>query len=147
MTRYLCGIWLWLLKPKTDRSWSIQYVYIIYNICVCSVAQPRPIPWTPKDGSPPGSSVHGFLQAGILEWVAIPSSRGPSQSRDQTQVSCIANLQLLHCRYILYHCAIWEAYKIHVCVKNDCEEKAFNESFPKKIHKWPVSTQKDAWHH
>ena len=36
----------------------------------------------------PGSSVHGILQAGMLEWVAIPFSRGSSQPRDQTQVSC-----------------------------------------------------------
>ena len=42
------------------------------------------------DCSPPGSSVHGILQARILEWVAIPFSRGPSQPRDQIQVSCIA---------------------------------------------------------
>ena len=40
--------------------------------------------------SPPGPSVHGTLQARILEWVAMPSSRGFSQPRDQTQVSCIA---------------------------------------------------------
>ena len=33
-------------------------------------------------------SVHGILQARILEWVAIPFSRGSSQPRDQTQVSC-----------------------------------------------------------
>ena len=38
----------------------------------------------------PGSSVHGILQARILEWAAIPFSRGSSQSRPQTQVSCIA---------------------------------------------------------
>ena len=38
----------------------------------------------------PGSSVHGILQARILEWVAVPFSRnGSSQSRDQTQVSHI----------------------------------------------------------
>ena len=37
--------------------------------------------------SPPGSSVHGILQARILEWVAIPFSRGSSQPRDWTQVS------------------------------------------------------------
>ena len=37
-----------------------------------------------------GSSVHGILQGRILEWVAVPSSRGSSQPRDQTQVSCIA---------------------------------------------------------
>ena len=36
------------------------------------------------------SSVHGILQARILEWVAIPFSRGSSQHRDWTWVSCIA---------------------------------------------------------
>ena len=45
---------------------------------------------TPMDCSPPGSSVHGILQARIQEWVAIPFSRGSSQPRDQTWVSCIA---------------------------------------------------------
>ena len=38
----------------------------------------------------PGFSVHGILQARILEWAAMPSSRRSSQPRDQTQVSCIA---------------------------------------------------------
>ena len=40
------------------------------------------------DCSPPGSSVHGVLQAKILEWAAVPFSRGSSWPRDQTQVSC-----------------------------------------------------------
>ena len=44
----------------------------------------------PLDCSPPGSSVHGILQARILGWVAISFSKGSSQSRDQTQDSCIA---------------------------------------------------------
>ena len=35
-------------------------------------------------------TVHGILQIRILEWVAFPFSRGSSQPRDQTQVSCIA---------------------------------------------------------
>ena len=43
----------------------------------------------PMDCSPPGS-VHGILQARILEWVAISFSRGSSQPRDRTQVSRIA---------------------------------------------------------
>ena len=43
------------------------------------------------DHSPPGSSVRGILQARTLEWVVIPFSRGPSQPRDQTRVSCIAD--------------------------------------------------------
>ena len=41
----------------------------------------------PIDYSPPGSSVHGILQARILEWAAIPFSRGYSQPRDQTRIS------------------------------------------------------------
>ena len=41
------------------------------------------------DCSPPGSSVHGILKAGILEQVAFPVSRGFSRSRDWTQVSHI----------------------------------------------------------
>ena len=40
----------------------------------------------PMDGSPPGSSVHGILQARILEWVAMPFSRRSSQPRGQTHV-------------------------------------------------------------
>ena len=42
------------------------------------------------DCSPPGYSVHGILQARILEWVAISFSRGSSWPRDQIQVPCIA---------------------------------------------------------
>ena len=44
----------------------------------------------PMDCSPPGSSVHGIFQARILEWVAISSSRGSSQPRDQTHISCVS---------------------------------------------------------
>ena len=44
----------------------------------------------PMDCSLPGSSVHGILQARILEWVAVPSSRGSYQPRNQTQVSYVS---------------------------------------------------------
>ena len=53
----------------------------------------------PMDCSPPGSSVHGILQARIREWVAMPCSRGSSQPRDQTcvsYVSCIGRWSLCH---------------------------------------------------
>ena len=43
--------------------------------------------YDPMDYSPPGSSIHGILQARKLEWVAMPPSRGSSQPRDQTRVS------------------------------------------------------------
>ena len=43
--------------------------------------------YDPMDCSPPGSSVHGILQARTLEWVAISFSRGSSWPRDQTCIS------------------------------------------------------------
>ena len=42
----------------------------------------------PMDYSPPGPSIHAILQARILGWVSVPSSRGSSQPRNQTRVSC-----------------------------------------------------------
>ena len=61
------------------------------------VAQSCPAVCDPMDCSPPGSSVHGILQARILEWAAISSSRRSSQPRDQTQVSCVAGRLILYC--------------------------------------------------
>ena len=53
----------------------------------------------PMDCRPPGSSVRGILWARILEWIAMPSSRGSSQPRDQTPVSCGSCID----RWTLYH--------------------------------------------
>ena len=57
-------------------------------------AQLCPTLCDPTDCSLPGSSVHGIIQARILEWVAMPSSKGSSGLRDQTQ--CL--FHLLHWR-------------------------------------------------
>ena len=62
-------------------------VSLIFSDSACLVAQSRLTLSDPMDYSPPGSSVHGVLQARILEWVAMPSSRGSSRPRDQTRVS------------------------------------------------------------
>ena len=59
-------------------------------MCVCVlVTKSYPILGNPMDYSCPGSSVHGALQARILEWVAIRLSRGSSQPGDWTQVFSI----------------------------------------------------------
>ena len=58
----------------------------------CLVTQSCPTLCNRKDCCPPGSSVHGILQARILECIAIPFSRGSSWPRDWTQVSCIAGV-------------------------------------------------------
>ena len=58
----------------------------------------------PMECSPPVSSVHGILQARMLEWVIMPSSRGSSQPRDWTCVSCSSCID----RWIL-HLFTWVA--------------------------------------
>ena len=61
---------------------------MIWYMCVCAkLLQLCPTLFDPMDCSPPGSSLHGILQETILEWVAMPSSKGTSQSRDRTCVS------------------------------------------------------------
>ena len=62
--------------------------------CVC--AQSHPTLSDPLDYSPPRSSVHGIFQARILEWVALPFSRGSSQPRDWTWVFCISGELFTH---------------------------------------------------
>ena len=52
----------------------------------------------PMDCSPPGSFVHWILQARILEWVVMPSSRGSSQPRDRTHISYVSCIGR-----VLYH--------------------------------------------
>ena len=62
-------------------------------MCVCmhtELLQSGPTLFDPMDCSPPGISVHGILQARILEWVAMSSSRGSPQPRDRTCVSYVS---------------------------------------------------------
>ena len=63
----------------------------------------RPTLCNPVDCSPPGSSVHGILQTRILEWVAMPSSRGFAWCRDRAHVtyfSCIGWQVLYHWHHL-----------------------------------------------
>ena len=57
----------------------------LFDYVKAKVAQLCPTLWDPVN-----CTVHGILQTSILEWVAFPFSRGSSQPRDRTQVSCIA---------------------------------------------------------
>ena len=63
------------------RLWAVGARILILKWCQT--------PCDPVDCSPWGSSVHGIFQAGILEWVAISSSRGSSQPRNWSWFSCI----------------------------------------------------------
>ena len=76
----LSSIFTWQALFLTIKECSRKKVLVI---------QSYPTLCDPLGYSPQGSSAHGILQARILEWVAIPSSRRSSQPMDWTQFSCI----------------------------------------------------------
>ena len=82
---FLCRITFLSVEAYTHPCVLSSLSFFI-ELCVCmKVTQSRPTLCNPMD-----YTVHGILQARILEWVAFPFSRGSSQRRDRTQVSCIA---------------------------------------------------------
>ena len=96
----LCDVHFFFLNKETEdqniqfEQFSVeeaqsQVFYFTLNPMLCSA---KLLQWCPTlcdsmDCSLPGFSVHGILQAGILEWVGRPSSRGSSQPRDPTHIS------------------------------------------------------------
>ena len=85
-------------KLKSPQSLPCMQVYFppSERNCVC---MSDPIFCNPISYSPPDSTVHGILQARILEWVAVTSSSGSFQCRDQTHISYISCTG----RQFLYH--------------------------------------------
>ena len=70
--------------------WATREAHLCVCVCVCVLVPPScPTLCDPMDCSLPVSSVHGILQARILEWVAILFSRVSSQPRDRPRVSWI----------------------------------------------------------
>ena len=79
------------------EDWSLHTFWsLVATVVMVSVALSCLTPCDPVACSPPVFSVHGILQAKLLEWVAILFPRRSSQPRDRTWV-------LLHYRQILYH--------------------------------------------
>ena len=87
MTHWLFRRVLFNLHIFVSFPAYLPYIVLVYttvdirNTCVQFVIQSGPGICNPKDYSPPGFSVHGILHAGILEWVAIPFSRGFNNPR------------------------------------------------------------------
>ena len=95
----------WSLRCRLP--WLITLTLPVLGTCVlctCTKSlQSCPTLCDHRDYSLQGSSVRGILQARILQWVALPSSRGSSQPRDQTCVSsifCIGRKVLYHKRHL-----------------------------------------------
>ena len=90
------------------------------TLCVC------PTLCDLMDCSPPGSSVYGILQARILEWVAMASSRGSFRPRDQTCVSCVSCIG----RWILYHCVTWASQFLFIIIGKNRQWYSLAEVHP-----------------
>ena len=104
----------------------------------------------PMGCSPPGSSVHGILQARILEWVVIPSSKGSSQPREGTLVSYIEG------NFFFFYCLSHQgslclptsnqnpsARHVCVCLNSHCDYSSASQEGPQlPVNQW-VST--DTW--
>ena len=89
----------------------------------------------PMDCSLPGSSVHGIFQARVLEWVTISFSRGYSQRRDRTWVSCAAGrcLTVWATRnYIYANCKSYIFFKLQNVLKKTSTQYQTNNP----IKKW-----------
>ena len=102
-------------------------------VCVCVlVVQSYSTLCESIDYNLPGSSVHGILQARILEWVAMPFSRGSSQPRDRTQVSHIAG------RFFI----IWatQEAEYHLSVEPKKYNRLMNTTKKKQIHRYREQT-------
>ena len=98
--------------PHSMYFWLWSLLQLVLSAQLC------PVLCDPLDCLLPDSTILGILQARTLEWVVISSSRGPSQPRDQKQVSCVSWIS----RWILYH---WDTY----C--NYCAQ------FHSLVWKWP----------
>ena len=93
------------LLPSWCLWFSIKKATVTSNclrVCACA----GPALWNPMDYRPPGSFVHGILQARIMGLVAISYARGSSESRNWTRVSYLSCTS----RQIVNHWATWEAH-------------------------------------
>ena len=80
--------------------------YLLLDMSTCSVTQSCPTLCDHMIYSPPCSSVHGILQARVLEWIAMSSSRGSARPRDPTQSSVFPTLVGV----FLTNWATWEVH-------------------------------------
>ena len=82
------------------------------------VAQLRPTLCDPMDYSPPGSSVHGILQARILEWVSVAFFRGSSQPRDGTRYPTLQPMISLCLAYISSKGVVYNIFLMIIIIKD-----------------------------
>ena len=85
------------LEAQSLNHWITREIPQLFHLeREREVAQSCPTLCDPMDCSLPGSTVHGIFQAIVLEWIAISFSKGSSQPRDRTRVSCILGKMTPH---------------------------------------------------
>ena len=118
--------WNWplvfLFLTEIRRLSLAFYLYIVPSLC--------PTLCNPMDCSLPGSTIHGILQARILEWVAISFSRGSSWCRDWTCMSCALQEDFLPdelemgCLLSAFYCSVAQSC-LTLCDSVDCSTPGF----------------------
>ena len=144
-----------IITNEQTRKWMMREERIVCQVLQISgeksevkvlVAQSCQTLCDPMDCSLPGSSVHSILQARILEWVAMPSSRGSSWPRDPIWVSSLVVVKALVFPVVMYGCESWTVKKAE-CQRMDAFElwcwrrllrvpwtaRRFNQSIIKQI--------------
>ena len=123
-----------LSKPRPGEEWRLAgpqecafnpHTTLLCLTCYCCAKslQSCMTLCDAMDHSPLGSSVHGILQASILEWVAMTSSRGSSPPRDRTHSSCMD-------RWIPYHWALGKPIALSASTPKGSD--------PHRGHHWPL---------
>ena len=120
-----------LFQPFMEGEHTVHACMLGHFSCFQLLATP----WTiahhdPMDCSPPGSSTHWILQTRILEWVAIPSSRGSSWLRDRTLISSVSWIG----RQVVYHWCHLGSLSTHLAITKAAKLTRHALSFwPKKL--------------
>ena len=90
ITKCHANCFYFLIISPISISWNTGNIAVLsLSLEWVLITQACPTLCDPLDCNPPGSSVHGILQARILKWVAFPFSRGSSQPRYWIWVSCV----------------------------------------------------------
>ena len=121
-------VYIYIYIERERESCNIYiyiYIYIVLTYTVCeSVIYSVMSDCDPMNCSTPGSSVHGIFQARILQWVAIPFSKGSFPIRDRTWVSCISSrfftawpprkpIMCVLCCVVLSHSVMSDSLRTH----------------------------------
>ena len=148
----------WKQQGITGYVWKFHNFVQKFCMCICMYAKLLQLCPTlqPMDYSLPASSAHGILQARTLEWIAMPSSRGSSQPRDQTWILHwqVSSLPLAPSRrptcvcICVYKCTfvcVWIYIHIYIFYVYQCLKRAWWYIRILFLNTWHMTLFKIVW--